>query len=111
MVEEYKDFPIEFHVDPELGDDTEKTLYVEAETELRKLAKNHTDITGAAIDITRPAEDRETAYIYEVNVVIYMRPKNIAAVEKSQDAAGALRGALKAAGRQVRDKREQLRNY
>ncbi|NDJ86248.1 MAG: hypothetical protein GYB66_10210 [Chloroflexi bacterium] len=111
MVEEYTDFPIEFHVEPVLDDDTEKTLYVEAEDQLRKLAKNHTDITGAAIDITQPAEDRETPYVYEASVVIYTRPNNIAAVEKNGDVGAALRGALKAAARQVRDKRDRLRNH
>lgn len=111
MVEEYTDFPIEFHVEPEIGDDIEKALYVEAEDRLRKLAKNHTDITGAAVDVTQPAEGRETPYIYKVNVVVYARPSTIAAVEKHMEVDVALRGALKAAERQIRDKRDQLRNY
>jgi ribosome-associated translation inhibitor RaiA len=111
MAEEYTDFPIELHVENDLGDDQEKTLYIEAEERLRKLAKNHTDITGASVDIKQPAQERETPYIYEATVTVYMRPNNIAATEKDSDVEVALRGALKATERQVRDKREQLRNY
>lgn len=110
MVREYVDFPIEMHIEPELGDDLEKRLYIDAEDHLKKLAKHHTDITGAAVDITQPAQSRETPYIYEATVVVYARPKNIAATEKHGDVGTALRGALKAAERQIRDKREQLRH-
>lgn len=109
--EEFTDFPIEMHVSPALGDDAEKKLYVEVEDSLRKLAKNHTDITGAMINIQQPAADRETAYIYQAKVVIYARPSTIAATEKDGDVAAALRGALQAAERQVREKRERLRDY
>jgi len=111
MPEEYTDFPIEFHVEPELGDDAEKRLYIDSEDSLRKLAKNHTDITGASINITQPAEDRETPYIYEATVTLYSRPSYVAATEKNAEVAAALRGALKAVGRQIRDKREKLRDH
>jgi ribosome-associated translation inhibitor RaiA len=111
MANEFTDFPIEFHVEPDLDDDTEKTLFVEAEDQMRKLAKNHTDITKVSVDITQPAEDRETPYIYQAKVVIYARPTTMAAEEKNKDVSAALRGALKAAARQIRDKRERLRNY
>lgn len=111
MAEEYTDFPIEFHVDPEVDDDTEKTLYVEAEDRLRKLAANHTDITGAAIDITQPAEQRETDFIFEASIVVYTRPNNVAAVEKHSDMQTALRAAVKEVERQIRDKRDRLRKY
>ncbi len=111
MPEEYTDYPIEFHVEPDIGDDQEKALYIEAENSLRKLSQNHTDITGVAINIKQPAQGRETPYVYEANVVLYARPNNIVAVEKHGEIQAALRGALKAAERQIRDKRERLRDY
>lgn len=102
--------PIELYVEPDVSDDVEKTLFVEAENTVDELLKRHQDITGAAINITAPAENRETQFIYEATVVFYARPSNIAATEKDGDVEATLRRALRAAARQVREKREKLSN-
>jgi hypothetical protein len=41
-------------------------------------------------------------------VVVYIRPENIAAVEKAESVEAALKGALAAIERQVREHRERL---
>ena len=103
-----QDFPIEFRSDVESA---EYNFYVEIENNLRELAKGHHDIISAEAHLEKPVEGRETIPLYEATVTAYMRPNNIAATEKADDPMQALQGALKALGRQVRDKREQLRNY
>lgn len=105
MVEEYTDFPIEMHVDFEISPELDDELYREAEDTLRELAKGHTDITGASIAMSKPAEGRETSYVYETTVTVYARPKRIASTEKADDPLGSLKGALRATERQVRKER------
>ena len=100
------DFTIEFNSN--LNDTVEEELFLEADTELRKLAKGHDDITGAAINIREPAKG-ETSYWFEATVVVYSRPEHISATEKADDPAAALKGALKAVKRQIRERRTKLR--
>lgn len=104
MDQNLPDFTIEFQSDVPHFDES---LKAEAEDRLLKLASGHTDITGAAVAITQPAKS-ETGFIYQARIVAYVRPQNIVAVEKDDNVAGALKGALKAIERQVRDKREKL---
>ena len=106
---EFTDFEIEFYSEATEPGPTEIKLYNEAENTLRKLAKGNTDITGATVHIAKPANGKGTDFIYEATVVLYSRPENIAATESSDNLMGALKGALKAAERQLRQKRERLR--
>lgn len=46
---------------------------------------------------------------YEATVVVYKRPNNLAATEKAETPERALKGALSAAERQVRESRDKLR--
>lgn len=87
---------------------TEYKLFTEAEERLKSLAANHTDMTGAAINVRRPASG-ETSFLYEVTVVIYSRPNHIAATEKDASPEQALKGALDAAERQIRERRDKLK--
>ena len=50
----------------------------------------------------------ESSYQYEATVVVYARPENIAATEKEDNPTTALKGALSAVERQVRQKRDKL---
>jgi ribosome-associated translation inhibitor RaiA len=100
------DFAIELNSEG-ISDRLENTLFVEADERLRKLAADHNDVRGAALNI-REAAHGETSRLYEATVVIYVRPENIAASKKQNDPIAALRGALSAAEQQVRDKREKL---
>lgn len=82
-------------------------MFAEADSRLRELAGDHNDLTGAAINVRQPAQ-KQTSFIYEVTVVVYARPKHIAATEKEADPITALKNALNAVERQVRKKREKL---
>lgn len=106
-MEEHTDFPIEYY--NEANDDN--SLYTTVEDRLRKLAKGHHDITGASIQMTQLAEGRATPYAFEATAIVYARPTQIVATERSDSLEGAVKGALDAVERQVREKREKLRNY
>ena len=113
MVDEEKfqdEFPIEFHTEID-NKDVEYNLFAEAEERLHELTEGHSDITGASITISKPAQNRETNYIFRANVVLYARPNRIVAEEKHENPETALKNALSAAERQVYKKREELRNY
>jgi ribosome-associated translation inhibitor RaiA len=100
------DFTLEFNSDVTNGT-LENELFVEADRRLRELAEGHDDLIGAAINIRTPAQ-AETPPLYEATVVAYVRPENLAATEKSPDVYAALKGALDAVERQIRQKREKL---
>jgi ribosome-associated translation inhibitor RaiA len=103
------EFAIEFYNEvQELGDVVEASLRTEAESRLQALQKGHTDLTGAAVALERPAE-RASAYLYRARVVVYIRPENIAGVAECDTPEGALKEALGAVERQVREKRDKLR--
>jgi len=99
------DFHFEFNKEVSLLDNS---LIVEAEERLRTLAEDHTDMVGAAVAVEELTQE-ETPHIYQVRVVAYIRPKNIAAVEKADSPDVALNGALEAVEQQVRQKRNKLR--
>ena len=102
------DFTIEFNSQG-LSDQVEAEMFAEADSRLRELAGDHDDLTGAAINVRRPAKT-ETSFIYEVTVVVYARPNHIAATEKEADPMITLKNSLNAVEKQVRKKREKLRD-
>lgn len=102
------DFTLELNSD-DLPKKIEYDLFTEAETRLKKLAADHTDITGAAINIRQPVSGA-TSFLYELTVVVYCRPENIAATKKEATAYQALDEALTAVERQVRQQRKKLKN-
>lgn len=91
-----------------LGPQVEEHLRTEAEQRLRKLQQGHTDLIGAAVSVEQPIH-AETPFLFQARVVAYARPKNIAATTKESDAMRALKGALDAVERQVREQRARLR--
>lgn len=100
------DFDFEFHAETEQPLDH---LREETERRLRALAEGHTDMVGADVVVEQPAEQRATPYVYRARIVAYIRPENIAADKQSDTADGALKAALDALERQVRERREKLR--
>ena len=64
-------------------------------------------MTGASITISRPAHG-ETPYLYRVSIVVYMRPDNVYADEKSDNLEAAFTGASAAIVRQIRERRNKL---
>lgn len=104
------DFTFEFHNEVEsVGTEQEFELYREAQLRLRQLAESHHDLIGAAVTIEGLAQGPETPYLYRCRVVLYARPENIAAESKEAKPTTALKQALAAIERQVREKRERLR--
>lgn len=101
------DFTIEFNSDLEDAQ-REDDLFLEADRRLRELAEGHSDIVGANVIVRKPAK-AETTPLHEATVVAYVRPNNIVGKEKQGTAVGALKGALSAVERQVREKRAKLK--
>jgi hypothetical protein len=78
------------------------------EDRLLALTDGHTDLVGAAISATEPAQGAAQPFIFEVRIVVYTRPNDIAAVKQGDTLQAALKAALTAVERQVREKREKL---
>lgn len=101
------DFTLELNSE-HLSKQVEYDLFSESETRLKQVAEGHNDLTGAAINIRRPAASETT--LHEVTVVVYGRPHHIAATQKSDNPHLALKAALDAAERQIRERRKKLKN-
>jgi hypothetical protein len=105
---DFVEFPIEFYsVVPNVSAE----LRAEAENRLLDLASGHTDMVGAAIAIESPAENptmENEPIVYRARIVVYSRPRYISAEKQHDTVEGALKGALDAVGRQVREKRKKL---
>lgn len=98
-------FGFEFYGEiPDPGD----TLRDEAERRLLDLAAGHNDLVGASVTIGELTGD-STPHRYEATVVVFKRPDNVAGTEKAESSEAALKGALSAVERQVRDLRTKLK--
>ena len=105
-------FPIEFNNELDDIKQSENDLYTLAVERLNLLAEGHDDITGGVVNFKQPAKGRQSPYIYEVTIVLYMlESEQIAATEKGENFDATLDGALDAAERQVRKHRKQQRDY
>ena len=88
--------------------DPDDALWAEAEKRLVALATGHDDLVGASVTMEE-LTGGTTPYRYQATVAVFKRPDNVAATEKAESPEGALKGALSAAVRQVRELRERLR--
>jgi ribosome-associated translation inhibitor RaiA len=103
------DFTFELYADIEhLRPEQREELSREAQSRLESLAEGHTDLIGASIALERLSHG-ESPHLYQARVIVYTRPKDIVGVEKAEVLGAALRDALSAVERQVREKRERLR--
>ena len=100
------DFSFEFYSEI---NDPEDTLRAEAEDKLLALTEGHDDLIGASVSMEE-LTGRTTPHCFKASVVVYIRPDNVAATEKAETAERALKGALSAVERQVRELRDRLRN-
>jgi ribosome-associated translation inhibitor RaiA len=101
---EITEFDFEFYSKvPDPGD----ALRRAAERRLWELAEGYEDMIGASVALEELTQE-VTPHVFEARVVAYIKPDNIAAVEKSDSALGALKGALSAVERQVRELRSKL---
>jgi hypothetical protein len=104
-----QDFPFDFEFMNET-DLPDGELYELAFDQITEAAEGHSDITGASIHLEELSTD-ETPHAFQARVVLYVRPSNISATEVEASGEAALQEALDEAIRQVRDKRDKLRNY
>jgi ribosomal subunit interface protein len=111
MSENEKAFNFDYEFQNKLGDvgDMADKLETEVETRLHKLTKGHTDITGASIILEHIDKEAQSPYIFRARIVLYTRPEYIVADQDADTALGALKSALSAVERQVREKRDKLR--
>lgn len=103
--EQFTDLPIEFY--NEVNDD--ETLYDEIDRRLRTLARDNTDIVGASANLRDANLGTESGY--EATIVAYTRPSHTVGTVVAKQPLAAIKGALDAVERQVREKREKLRGY
>jgi ribosome-associated translation inhibitor RaiA len=99
------DFYVEFNIEvPNIQEE----FRLEAEQQLRSLTSDHSDIVGAAVSLESIVKT-ETPYLYQVRIVVYKRPEDIAIVEKDSEPMIALNNALDALEAKIRASREKLR--
>lgn len=97
------DFDFEFYSEvPNVPEE----LKLEVLDRLESLGSGKKDMVGASVAIERIAHG-ETPHFYQARIVAYIKPKNIAAVEKAENLEMALKGALVAIERKIRKKREK----
>ena len=101
---------VDFYIDYELeAEHFSDDMRAEVESRLRKLASEDTDMVGAAVSVTQPGiNQKERPIEYQVRVVVYARPEDVVAIKKDDTIQGAMKAALSAIERQIRDKREKL---
>jgi hypothetical protein len=104
-------FPIEFNNEIDDVKKSENQFFTLAADRISDLAQGHNDISGAMVNFKMPAKERQTAYIYEITIVLYMGSDHIASTEKGKNFESTLNGALGAVEYQVRERRKQQRNY
>jgi ribosome-associated translation inhibitor RaiA len=101
------DFDFEFYSE---APDPNDELKTEAERRLRQLAEGHSDLIGASVAVEPAAQNQNAeTLLYQARIVAYIRPSNLAATEQAESAEAALKGALEAIERQIREHREKLR--
>ncbi|HRW04887.1 MAG TPA: hypothetical protein P5121_07325 [Caldilineaceae bacterium] len=104
------DFTFEFHNEIEtIGTEQEFALYRETQLRLRQLAEGHNDLTGAAVTLEPIGGSPTAPNLYQCRIALYARPENLAATSKEEKPTTAVKRAMEAIERQVREKRERLR--
>ena len=101
------EFEFEFYADEIDNPALEEELLLEADSRLRSLAEGQRDMIGASVAVEKQVK-AETNYLFRARVVAYIKPDKIAAVEKESSAMEALKAALEAVERQVREHRENI---
>lgn len=100
------DFEYEFYSKVHVDDDVK----TKTERRLRELAAGHRDMIGASVAVEQQASG-ETGYLFRARIRAYVKEDKIVAVEKESSVRAALQGALDAVERQVREHRDEMRNY
>lgn len=102
---------LDFHVDFNIEvPDLPEFMEIEASERIRALTKDRQDLVGASVAVEEIA-GKEEAFLYEARIVVYLKPENIAVVEKETSPEAALKQALSVLERQVREERNRRRGY
>ncbi len=101
------EFPIELHADTE---GFTEDLQRKTRQRLLDLKGDHTDMVSATVTVDEIAK-RQRPFRYEFKVILHMRPDRIVASEKSDNVRSAMKGALSALERQVRERRAKLKEH
>lgn len=101
------DLPIEFHSETDAYGDK---LRRRTRDQLLTLRGDHSDLVGAAVTVEEIAKS-EVAFRYEFTVVAYMRPDRLVASKKAGNVRQAMKEALAALERQVRERRAKLKEH
>jgi len=112
MSENEKAYNFDFEFQSKLGEagDLNEKLRSEAETRLHKLARGHSDLTGASVIIENIIPQAPTPYLYRARVVAYIKPEYVDGTKEADTAMSAMKGALDAVERQVRETRAKIRD-
>ena len=105
------DFPVEFNNEIDEVKESENKYYAQSVDRLKQLTEGHHDIIGGAVNLKLPSKGHQTAYMYEVKIVVHMGAEHIAATEQGKQIQSTLDRALDAIERQVHEHREKQRNY
>ena len=100
------DFYVDFNIEVP---NVQNEFKIEAERELRSLTAEHSDLIGAAVSLESLVKT-ETPYLYQVRIVVYKRPEDIAVIEKNSEPMIALKNALDALEEKIRTSREKLKH-
>lgn len=100
------DFHAEFNIEVP---NFETNLMIESEQRLRALTENRNDFIGASISVERIAGVEEI-FLYQARIVAYLKPENIAVLEKRETAESALRDAVSTIEERIRSERDKRRN-
>lgn len=80
-----------------------------AEAKLRKIGENYRDMTGASIAVRKEGGENGGKK-YSVRIVAYIKPDNIAVNQDGEAPEQALREALATMERNVRERRNMIRD-
>jgi ribosomal subunit interface protein len=98
------DFYIDYNIEvSDVGEEFKR----EIEQQLGELARDHTDMVGAAVALEKTA-DTQSYDLYRVRILVYMRPQDIVVSKQDANPMVALRDALDTLERQIRESREKL---
>lgn len=103
---EAPEFPIEINSET---DAYTAALQEKTTGRLLQLKGDHTDMVGAAVTVKEIAKGEDARF--EFKVVVYTRPDRAVASEKSNNIRTAMNGALDAMERQIRDRRDKLKEH
>jgi hypothetical protein len=99
------DFHLEFYAEvPHL----EEGIKQECDDRLWALTEGRKDMVGASVAVEEIA-GKESTFLYQARIVVYIKPENISVVEKAENPELAVKQALSAVEQRVREVRSKIR--